>query len=178
MMEAPYQWFAMRATYKREFIAQEYLQSKGFEVFLPLKTVLKVVRGIKKKVTVPAINSLIFVFAKKDELQQAKWGVEYLQYITRREDGRNVPIIVPQRQMEQFINVVQDDTIDKTFFAPGEVDLSAGTKVRVHGGPFDGYEGVLLKVKGKRKKQFCLDIPNVITLNTIIEKLDLLEVVE
>ena len=78
MMEAPYQWFAMRATYKREFIAQEYLQSKGFEVFLPLKKVLKVVRGIKKKVTVPAINSLIFVFAKKDELQQAKWGVEYL----------------------------------------------------------------------------------------------------
>lgn len=177
-MSSQEQWFAMRATYKRELLAKDYLTSKGFEVFLPMKTVIKVVRGIKRKLSVPAINSLIFVYAQKEMLQQAKWGVEYLQYITRKEDGKNVPIVVPQRQMEQFIQVVQDDTIDKTFFAPGEVDLSTGTRVRVHGGPFDGYEGVLLKVKGKRKKQFCLDIPNIITLNTVIEKLDLLEVVE
>ena len=79
-MESPYQWFAMRATYKREFIAQEYLQGKGIEVFLPLKKEIKVIRGIKRKVTVPAINSLIYVKAQKEVLQQAKMGVEYLQY--------------------------------------------------------------------------------------------------
>lgn len=177
-MESPYQWFAMRATYKREFTAQEYLQGKGIEVFIPLKKEIKVIRGIKRKVIVPAINSLIFVKAQKEVLQQAKMGVEYLQYITRKAEGRNVPIVVPDRQMEQFIQVVQDDTIDKTFLSPDEVNLAVGTKVRVHGGAFDGMEGTLVKIKGKRKKQFFIDIEGLVAVNTVIENVELLEVVE
>ena len=155
-MEAPYQWFAMRATYKREFVAQEYLQSKGIEVFIPLRKEIKVIGGIKRKVTVPAINSLIFVYAQKEQIQHAKFGVDYLQYLTRKMDGKNIPILVPTDQMEQFKKVVQDDTIDKTYFAPGEVNLAEGTRVKVHGGALDGYEGILMKLKGKRNKQFLL----------------------
>ena len=177
-MESPYQWFAMRATYKREFMAQEYLQSKGIEVFVPMKSEIRVVRGIKRKMRVPAINSLIFVHAVKEELQQAKMGVEYLQYLTRKEEGRNVPIVVPERQMEQFIQVVMDDTIDMTYFSPDEVNLKIGTKVKVHGGAFDGLEGVLVKIKGKRKKQFFIDIEGLVAVNTVFENVELLEVVD
>ncbi len=177
-MDNHYQWFAMRATYKRELIARDYLTSKGIEVFVPMKKVIKVVRGIKRKLTVPAINSLIFVHAQKDVIQQAKMGVEYLQYITRKEGIRNVPIVVPDRQMEQFIQVAQDDAIEKTFFAPEEVDLSVGTRVKVHGGPFDGLEGVLVKIKGKRNKQFFVNLDGLVAVNTVIENLHLLEVVE
>ena len=177
-METNCQWFAMRATYKRELVAQEYFQGKGIEVFVPLKTEIKVIRGIKRKVTVPAINSLIFVHAVKDELQRTKYGVDYLQYVTKKQDGKNVPIIVPDKQMEDFIRVVQDDNVDKTFHSPQEVDIAVGTRVKVHGGSFDGLEGVLVKVKGKRKKQFFIDLQGVVTVNTVIENLDLLEVVE
>lgn len=175
MKESPFQWFAMRATYKREMVAKEYLEGKGIEVFVPLKTEIKVIRGIKRKVTVPAINSLIFVYAQKEQIQQAKFGVDYLQYFTRKLDGRNVPTIVPDYQMEQFRAVVEDDTIKKSFFAPGDVDLAAGTKVKVHGGAFDGYEGVLLKIKGKRNKQFFINLDGVAAVSTKIEKLDLIE---
>lgn len=176
-MESPYQWFAMRATYKREFMAQEYLQGKGIEVFLPLKKEIKVIKGIKRKVTVPAINSLIFVKAQKEVLQQVKMGVEYLQYLTRKEEGRNVPIVVPERQMEQFIQVVMDDTIDKTYFSPDEVNLKIGTKVKVHGGAFDGMEGILMKLKGRRNKQFFLEVGGTLAVNPKLENYDLLEVV-
>lgn len=175
-VDSPCLWFAMRATYKREFIAQEYLQDKGIEVFVPLKKVIKVVGGIKRKVVVPAINNLIFVRATKDELKDAKRGAEYIQYLTRRENGRNIPIIVPDRQMEQFIRVVQDDTIDKTYFTPDEANLAIGTKVKVHGGAFDGVEGVLMKIKGKRKKQFFLNIEGIVAVNATIENAELLEV--
>ena len=176
-MESPFQWFAMRATYKREMVAKEYLEGKGIEVFVPLKTEIKVIRGIKRKVTVPAINSLIFVYAQKEQIQQAKFGVDYLQDLTRKLEGRNVPTIVPDYQMEQFIAIVEDDTIEKSFFAPGDVDFAAGTKVKVHGGAFDGYEGILLKVKGKRNKQFFINLDGVAAVSTKIEKLDLIELV-
>ena len=178
MAESPYQWFAMRATYKREFVARDYLAAKGIEVFIPLKREIKVVGGIKRKVTVPAINSLIFVYAQKEVLQSAKFGVEYLQYLTRKLDGKNIPIIVPDRQMEQFRQVVEDDTIDKIYYAPGELNLECGTKVRVHGGPMDGVEGVLLKVKGKRARQFTMVVEDTIALSTDVQNFHLVEVVE
>ena len=165
MSESPYQWFAMRATYKREFVAQEYLASKGIEVFIPLRTEVKVIRGIKRKVTLPAINSLIFVYAQKEQIQKAKFGLDYLQYLTRKMDGKNIPIIVPADQMELFKKVVEDDTIDKTYFSPGEVNLAEGTRVKVHGGALDGYEGVLMKIKGRRNKQFFLDVEGVLSVN-------------
>ena len=177
-MDAPYQWFAMRATYKREFVAQEYLQSKGIEVFIPLRREIKTIRGIKRKVTVPAINSLIFVYAKKEQIHQAKFGIDYLQYLTRKLDGQNIPIIVPANQMELFKKVVEDDTIDKTYFAPGEVNLAEGTRVKVHGGALDGYEGILMKQKGKRNKQFFLDVEGVLTVNPQLTNYDLIEVVK
>ncbi|MBE6223861.1 MAG: UpxY family transcription antiterminator [Bacteroidales bacterium] len=177
-MESPYQWFAMRATYKRELLARDYLVERGIDVFVPLRKVVKKVRGIKRKLTVPAINSLIFVHARKEELQEAKFGVDYLQYLTRKLDGRSIPIIVPDRQMEQFRQVVEDDTIDKTFYAPGELDLAKGTKVRVHGGPMDGIEGVLLKVKGKRARQFTMEVEGTIAMSTKVENFHLVEVVE
>ena len=178
MAESPYQWFAMRASYKRELVARDYLVGKGIEVFVPMKREIKVVRGIKRKLTVPAINSLIFVYAKKEVLQQAKFGVEYLQYLTRKQDGQNIPIIVPERQMEQFRQVVEDDTIDKIYYAPGELNIDKGTKVRVHGGPMDGVEGVLLKVKGKRARQFTMEVEGTIALSTNVENFHLVEVVE
>ena len=177
-MDAPYQWFAMRATYKREFMAKEYLEGKGIEVFLPTRRVVKVIRGIKRKVIVPAINSLIFVYAQKEVLQQAKFGVDYLQYLTRKFDGKNIPIIVPSAQMEQFRKLVEDDAVDKKFFAPGEVNLVEGTKVKVHGGSLDGYEGVLVKIAGRRNKQFFLDLEGVVFVNPELKSYHLLEVVE
>lgn len=177
-MESPYQWFAMRATYKRELVAKDYLAGKGIEVFVPMKRVVKEVRGIKRKLTVPAINSLIFVHARKEELQEAKFGVDYLQYLTRKLDGRIIPIIVPDRQMEQFRAVVEDDTIDKTFYAPGELNMASGTKVRVHGGPMDGVEGLLVKIKGKKARQFTMAVEGTIALSTNVENFHLVEVVE
>lgn len=170
-------WFAMYATYKREFVAQEYLSRNGFEVFVPTRKVVKVVGGIKKKVTEPAINSLIFVKGEKERLQQVKFGVEYLQYITRRENGKNIPIVVPARQMENFILVVQDDIIEKTFYAPSEVNLAAGTKVKVHGGSFDGIEGTLVKIKGKKNKQFYIDIEGVLVVSIKLDNVELIELI-
>ena len=170
-------WFAMRATYKRELIAEEYLRGKGLEVFVPLKSEVKVVRGVKRKIKVPAINSLIFVHAQKEVIQEAKFGVEYLQYLTRKLDGKNIPIVVPDKEMETFMKVVQDDTVEKTFHTPEEVDLAVGTRVKVHGGAFDGMEGVLAKIKGKRKKQFFIEIEGLVAVSTIIENVDLLETI-
>ena len=49
------------------------------------------------------------------------------------------------------------------FFLPEELELEKGTRVRIHGGPFEGREGVLLRVKGKRSKSLVVSIEGFIS---------------
>ena len=58
------------------------------------------------------------------------------------------------------------------------MNLAVGAKVKVHGGALDGYEGVLVKVPGRRNKQFFLDLEGVVSVNPELKNYHLLEVVK
>ena len=90
-----------------------------------------------------------------------KAGVSYLQYLTQRVEGRNIPIIVPERQMQQFISV--SETLDNKllYLAPDEINLEKGTPVRVIGGAFDAVEGTFVKVDRSRKKRVVVYLQGI-----------------
>ena len=64
-----------------------------------------------------------------------------------------------------------------TYYAPEELSLAKGTRVRIIGGPFDGAEGVLVKMKGHRSRRFVVSIPDIIYATTEVTP-DLIEVLE
>lgn len=155
-------WFAMSAPYRRELKAKEYLQAKGIECFVPMVNALVEKRsGTKIRKQVPAIHNLIFVHTSKNVIQEIKRGVDYLQYRTMPREGKNIPIIVPDRQMQQFIAVTQTANEELIYMRPEEVNIAKGTRVRVHGGAFDGTEGVFVKIQGKRNPRVVLLIQGV-----------------
>ena len=156
-------WFAMSATFGRALKAKTFLESKSIECFVPMKYELlcgKTQNKVRK--LVPAINNLIFVRASKSQIQSAKSEVDFLQYLTRPEKGRNVPIIVPEYQMQQFIKVCQIQNDSVTYLSPDEVDLAKGTPVKIIGSAFDGVEGLFMKVKNGRKKRVVVLIQGII----------------
>ena len=59
-----------------------------------------------------------------------------------------------------------------------EVNLTKGTRVRIHGGQFNGLEGTFVKVKGARDKRVVVDISGVIVVATCTLKCDLVEVIK
>ena len=155
-------WFAMSAPYRRELKAKEYLQAKGIECFVPMVNALVEKRsGAKIRKQIPAIHNLIFVHTSKNVIQEIKRGVDYLQYRTMPREGKNIPIIIPDRQMQQFIAVTQTANEGLIYMRPEEVNIAKGTKVRVHGGAFDGAEGIFVKIQGKRKPRVVLLIQGV-----------------
>lgn len=155
-------WFAMSAPYRRELKAKEYLQAKGIECFVPMVNALVEKRsGAKIRKQIPAIHNLIFVHTSKEIIQEVKRGVDYLQYRTMPREGKNIPIIIPDRQMQQFIAVTQTTNEGLIYMRPEEVNIAKGTRVRVHGGAFDGTEGVFVKIQGKRKPRVVLLIQGV-----------------
>lgn len=155
-------WFAMSAPYRRELKAMDYLQSKGIECFVPMiNAFIEKRNGIKQRRQVPAIHNLIFVHSSKAVIQELKRGVDFLQYRTTPKNGKNTPIIVPDKQMQQFMAVTQAANDELTYLRPEEVNISQGTKVRLHGGAFDGTEGIFVKVRGKRNRRVVLLIEGV-----------------
>ena len=146
-------WFAMSAPYRRELKAKERLTAMGIEAYVPMTKAIVERRGTKKRDTVPAIHNLIFVHTTKEIIKSAKQRIGYLQYRTRPFNGKNQPIIVPDKEMEQFIAICNARIEEITYIQPGEIDLEKGTKVRIHGGTFDGTEGIYIKLKGKRNRR-------------------------
>lgn len=170
-------WYAMRATYGRNMAAKDIADGMEIINFIPMHYVVKRGGGRVQRKFVPVIRDLIFVFATKAEITVLKQRTSYLQYITRPVNGRNEPIIVPDKQMQQFINITLSENKELIYLQPDEINLVQGTRIRIHGGEFNGYEGVFIKLKGKRNKRVVVDIDNLIALAVEISP-ELIEVIK
>lgn len=155
-------WFAMSATFGRSIKAKTFLESKSVKCFVPMKYEMVHDRQQGKvRKLIPAIQNLLFAYTTKENIQSLKSGIDYLQYLTMPVEGRNVPIIVPEYQMEQFITVCNTLNENLVYMTPDEIKLDKGTPVKIIGGSFDGIEGTFIKVERKRKKRVVVLVQGI-----------------
>ena len=124
------QWFAMRATYGRNLMAQTALADEGLRTFIPMHYVR---RGRSRRTApqlVPVIRDLLFVRTTKDRITTLKKNLPYLHFIIRDSGLRREPIVVPERQMQQFIAVSSTDEEQLEWLSPEAVNLRGGRTVR------------------------------------------------
>lgn len=156
------EWFAMSATFGRELKAKTFLEEQSVTCFIPMRyEMVKDRKEGKTRKLVPAISNLLFAYTTKKRLQELKSGLTFLQYKTIPEGGRNIPITVPEYQMQQFMSVCETLSEQLVYLSPDEVHLEKGTPVRIVGGMFDGVEGTFVKVNKKRKKQVVVYVQGV-----------------
>lgn len=155
-------WYAMRVTYNRVMVAKALLDRVNVRNFVPMRYKERVVCGKKVRELVPAISNLIFVYSNTQQLRELKRKMDYLQYIVNSRTKEK--IIVPQLQMQRFMEVQEVDNEHILWFAPQDVNFSKGMNVRVIDGQFKGYEGTLVKVKGARDKRVVVAIEGVIAV--------------
>lgn len=178
MLQDEPKWFVMNA-YKNEKKAEEALQGEaGLEYFIPKRYVARKYQGRMKRVLVPVIPNLVFVHARYEEIETFKHKYPFMRYATLRVDGVNKIMKVPDVQMNNFIKAASHYEEELTYYSPEEIQLEKGTKVKVIGGTFDGVEGVLLKVKGKRSKRVVIAIENVTALSIAEIAPELIQVIK
>ena len=101
-----------------------------------------------------------------------------IRYIMRTDlaTNRRVPVTVPQQQMESFIAVAGTYDEQLIYLNPDPGDFSKGDRVRILGGPFEGAEGVFVRLKGDRR--VVVEIEGVVAVATtyihpsLLQKLD------
>lgn len=170
-------WFAMSAPYCRELKAKHALDSIGIRSFIPMRYQIVTPRNSKaSRQLKPAVHNLIFVHSSKETVQQVKSQLQFLQYLTRTENGKNIPIIVPDKDMEQFIAVTETYNERLIYLTPDEINLKKGTRVRIIGGQFNGIEGTFLKLKGHRNKRVVIMANDIIGVALEVQP-DLIEII-
>lgn len=169
-------WFAMRA-YKCEGKAEEMLSREdGLEHFIPKRYAVRVYHGVKSKRLVPVIPSLVFVHASRQLILDFKRRCPFLQFMMWPMSSGQEYIIVPDREMESFIKIASQYAEDTTYYAPEEIDIRKGTRVRIHGGRFDGVCGTFMRVKGKRNRRIVVLLDGIMAVAAEVHP-DLTEII-
>jgi len=158
------QWFVLRVKWVPVERVEQMLHEQSVETFVPRRVELRRdAYGRKHRVLKNVLPEFIFVRQTYEFLQpfikavQAKQG--WPVYFAKRRDGeQNRILVVPMREMTPFIKAITEMADRVTFLQPDELELKRGDRVKIHGGPLDGCEGEVLKLKGKRKKQLVLRI--------------------
>ena len=169
------QWYAIRVTYNRELKVKRELDSLHIENFLPM-THRIVMRGERKiKELVPAIHNLIFVNITATELKSYKATTSLpIRYIMNRETRE--PIVIPERQMKNFIAVAGNLSEQIVYLEPNLSNFRKGDKVKIIGGVFEGAEGYFMRIKGDRRVVVCISgiaaVATAFIHPSLVKKLD------
>ena len=154
-------WFVMSA-YRQEKKAEAELLARGLKCFVP------------KRYVVP---NLVFLSASWNEVIALKKSIEYLQFQTRVIQQKRQVMTIPDKEMEQFMLVAHQVEQELVYYRPEELCVSGGEHVRVVGGSFNGVEGRLLKVAGKRQKRVVIEIEGLLALAVTVENPEYIEII-
>lgn len=160
-----FRWFVMRdlkrANAKQP--AYQYLQEKNVRVFTPMKWRIRMEKGKKVREEVPCIQDLLFVYDNRENLDPLVELIPTIQYRWLRNHYRE-PMTVSGSEMERFIGAVRASESPK-YYLPEEITPEmVNRRIRIVGGPLDGYEGMLLSTRGSKVKRLLVELPDLLAV--------------
>lgn len=157
-------WFSVGCTSpQKELRVRDDARQYGLEAFVPLTYVVKTNRGQKQRALVPALSHLLFIKGTLDEVKAYIEQAHYIVYIRKSTfSNKEEYLTVPTKAMENFIAVTEHHEEHVTYFRPDEISLQEGDMIRIRGGLYDGREGIVMKIKGKRNRHLVVQIPGTL----------------
>ena len=156
-------WYPLRVTYNRELKVKEDLDARGVTNFVPMQYRKEERNGVMVKRLVPSIHNLIFVqFTPSEMIEYKRTTALPIRYIMNPTTHR--PLIVPNREMDNFIKVAGTYDEKLIYLNPDPGDFTRGERVRVIGGPVEGAEGIFVRVKGDRR--VLINIQGIVAVAT------------
>lgn len=164
----PLYWFVLRITYQRERAVKLQLDRLGIENFVPMQRVRRRnAQGRFYYSVEAALHNYVFVHATHSEIATIKRDtIPDLRYVMRNVDGLRRIMTVPEEQMRSFIAVAGNPDEHVLFLPPQELDFSKGQRVRILGGPFEGVEGIFMRVSNKHEKRVVVQIAGLVAVAT------------
>lgn len=165
------QWYVLRISYGRAKKANDMLMAKDIETYLPLHTIYKEVKGKRVKLRVPLLPYFLFVrstLSVLDPLLKSspdfKFITFYYDHFNTTPDGKNPPLVIPAKAMDNFIRLSSIDDDHILLIDDIKGTYKQGEYVRIINGPFKGIEGRVTKITGQ--KRVIVELPGLCKLAT------------
>lgn len=175
------QWFAMRDLTRpnAKLPAYKLLAEAQFSVFTPLTTKVVENGARRKRIEVPVVHDLLFVYSEKERLDRIVERTETLQYRYVKGGGYREPMVVPTADMERFIAAISSTKTPRYYQLDEITPNMYGARIRmVCNGPLNGFEGSLLKIKGSGKKRLVVKLPGLLAAAIEIANTDFVELID
>lgn len=171
-------WYVMRVYKREQEVEQLLLGPHGLPHFIAKKYYIRIYSGKKKIVLQPSIPGIIFVNSSRKQIHEFKNYCPFIQYCFRKNGDKEMPLVIPEKQMDNFIIIAKQIESDIVYYKPEEIYLKKGQRVKVHGGVFNGLEGTLLKVKGKRSKRIVVRLEGLVAIASSEIEPELIEILD
>ena len=158
-------WWSIGCTSaQKELKVRDDARKAGLEAFVPLKYSIKSRKKRKVRALVPVLSGMIFIKGTEDEVKDYIMNKAHFTVFIRKSTFSNKEdyLTVSVKAMDNFIAVIENHEAHITYFKPEEIKLQVGDQIRVKGGIYDGKEGIIMRIKGKRNKHLVVQIPGIL----------------
>lgn len=156
-------WFVLGCmSLHKELKIRDDLRFAGIDCYVPTRYDIKTVRRQQQRTLEPAITGVIFAKSTLAILKEYIEGTKEHIFLRKSTfSNKQEYLIVNDKEMENFIRATERSHENVMYFSPSELTLHEGDRIRVKGGLYDGIEGILTRIKGKRRKLLVVQIPGV-----------------
>lgn len=152
-----FEWFAIYTRPRHEKKVAGYLNEKGIDVFLPLRTVISRWKDRRKEVQFPLFGGYVFVHTSPDYRLPVLRTPGVVQFVSRE----GTPVAIPEDQIQAVRQLVESGL----HYDPYPY-VKEGMRVRIKRGPLKGVEGIVLS---KRKKHLLVLSVDLIQQSAALE---------
>lgn len=149
-------WYPMRITYgrtERMLRFKEMFEQEHLECFMPMRVEFQTTDNFDvRKLTVPAVNGLLFVHASQEQLTNLKMThrefepMHYcMNHFAENEDDKI--LIIPDRQMENFMRAYTLQDGHAALLEYTDFIAKPGKRVRVTEGIYENLVGTVKRIK-------------------------------
>jgi len=151
-------WYVFRVSYGRQDKASDYLVDDGTYTYIAKKMVEKYVKGKRKRYLQTLIPNLLFAYTTKGKAEEYVNNTPalcflsyYYNHFKLDNNQKNPPLIVSDKEMNQFITATCNMNKHLLFVQPSQCHFKGGEQVRVIDGPFTGVEGRVARVASQQR---------------------------
>ena len=142
-------WYVIHAKPRQEARALENLERQGYEAWLPMLTVQKILRGRVVDVTEPLFSRYLFI---QLDTVQSNWSpIRSTLGVSRLVTFGNQPAVVPDALFDELRRLPPR--------APQRL-FENGQSIRLVGGPLRGLEGIFEQADGEQRAMVLIELLN------------------
>ena len=165
VLDASKQWFVLRVSYGRIIKAKAFVETKGFECYVPMRYKEVRKQGKKRIITEPLLPSFLFVHATAEQVETLLYEIKvstneirnllsyYFDHTSQRQGfpDRNPPLTICDEAMKNFIRLTSIKNPHIIPVTSENIMYKLGDEVVVTEGEFIGIHGRVARIAGQQR---------------------------